>query len=353
MQRKTIAISCSLAGLLGCQQVAPSALDLRPVEMWHIDLPDGRPAELRLADDGTITFHDFENHISYLYNAQGEEIARVAPRGDQPGEVLFYLNAFWAGQTLVVAAPDKLHLFDKTGQFVRAHPNDPFERFPLHFLDAETMLVAPSRLNQANQDTLFIHQVELTSGESDLFAQVPVSKGASGPPGLVILGLTPQAHISHSAQTGLYFLGQNDSPIIHVMDRNGRGRSSLRVQNDRRRISLEDKVAHIAHIDLPQEQIEDLAMQMPDSLAYYRRLHAQDGRLWVFPVESIERDPTSLPIHIYDDQGSFLFHTDLSFGDWRIGGNPNNVQIYGDRMAAILVNNAGERRLAVYRITLP
>jgi hypothetical protein len=352
-RRRTIGISCSLAIVLGCQQAAPGALDLQPVELWHIDQLRGQPAEPRLADDGTVTFHDFENHISYLYDAQGKEIARFAPRGDQPGEVLFYLNAFWAGQTLVVAGRENLHLFDNTGQFLRTYSNDPFEHFPLHFLDAETMLVAPSRMNQTNQDTLFLHRVDLATGESHPFAQAQVSKGTSGPPGLVVLGLTPQAIIGHCAQTGRFYWGQNDSPIIHVVERNGQERDGLGVQSQRRPINLEDKVAHLSHIDLPQQQITDLAIQMPDSLTYYRRLQVQDGRLWVFPVESIERDPTSLPIHIYDDHGNLLFHARLLFGDWRISGNPNNVQINGGRVAAILVDDAGERRLAVYRITLP
>ena len=151
----------------------------------------GQPAEPRLADDGTVTFHDFENHISYLYDAQGKEIARFAPRGDQPGEVRFYLNAFWAGETLVIAGPESLHLFDNSGEFLRKYPNDPFEFFPLHFFDAETMLVAPSRINQTNQDTLFLRHVDLATGESHPFAQAPVSKGASGPPGLVVLLTVP------------------------------------------------------------------------------------------------------------------------------------------------------------------
>lgn len=350
---KIVAISCGLVVVLGCSQTEPGSVDLQPAELWRIDDLDRRAAEPRLADDGTVTYHDFENHISYLYNAQGEEVARFAPRGDEPGAIQFYLNAFWADQTLVIAAPDRLHLFDKAGQFLRAYPNDPFERFPLHFLDAETMLVAPSRLNLSNQDTLFFHRVDLASGESFPFAQLPTSKGLSGPPGLVVLGLTPQAFVGHEAQTDRYYLGQNDSPVIHVVDDEGRQQAELRVQDDRRSISLDDKVAHLARLDLSREQITGLAAQMPDSLTFYRRLDVRNGRLWVFPSESIERDPTSLPIHIYDGQGNLLFVTSLSFGDWRISGNSDNVQFNGDRVAAILMNDAGERRLAVYEITVP
>ena len=77
------------------------------------------------------------------------------------------------------------------------------------------------------------------------------------------------------------------------------------------------------------------------------------GQLWVFPSVSIERNPASLPLHIYDDQGNLLGVTSLSFGEWRVSGSPNNVQINGNRVAAILVNDAGDLRLAVYEIAVP
>jgi len=328
-------------------------VDLQPVELWRVDHLDGRPAEPRLADDGTVTFHDFENHISYLYDAQGELISRFAPRGDEPGAVQIYLNAFWVGRTLVIVAPDRLHLFDDTGQFLRAYPNNPFERFPLHFLDAETMLVAPAQLNQASRDTLFVDLVDLASEDSSPFAQLPIAKGVSGPPGLVVLGLTPQAVVSYDSQTDRYYVGENDSPVIYVLDGQGQRQAELRLQTQRRPITLEDKAAHFADLDLPQEQITDLARQMPDSLTYYRRFHVNHGRLWVFPSVSIETDPASVPVHIYDDSGSLLVETSLSFGEWHVAGNPDNVQVKGNRVAAILVNDAGERRLAVYEITVP
>jgi hypothetical protein len=321
--------------------------------VWRVDGLEGQPAEPRLADDGTVSYHDFENHISYLYSAQGEEIARFAPRGAAPGEIAFYINAFWADQSLAIAAPDRLHLFDKTGRFLAAYPNNLFERFPLHFLDAATMLVAPATVNESNADTLYFERVDLISAESRSFATIPVSKAPGGPPGLVILGLTPQAFVSHDAETDRYYLGWNEDPVIHVTDRDGQELQQFRLREERLPISLDEKTAHLARGNLPPERIEGLARQMPDSLTYYRRMSVQGGQLWVLPAESIDRDPTSQAIHIYDDQGRLRFRTGLSFGDWRISGNPDNVQINGDRVAAILVNDAGERRLAVYRITLP
>ena len=40
-----------------------------------------RPAEPRVADDGTLYFHDFERHLSYIIDGDGKPVSTFAPRG--------------------------------------------------------------------------------------------------------------------------------------------------------------------------------------------------------------------------------------------------------------------------------
>ncbi|MCK4978623.1 MAG: hypothetical protein KAS36_16935, partial [Anaerolineales bacterium] len=123
-----------------------------------------RPAEPRVADDGTLYYHDFERHLSYIIDGDGKLVSTFAPRGSDEGEVPMYLNCFPAGDHVVICAMDKLHLFTKQGQFVKAVPNNPFVRFPLAFKNENEFWVAPGALGDAPGGIAVLTHINLASG---------------------------------------------------------------------------------------------------------------------------------------------------------------------------------------------
>jgi hypothetical protein len=175
-----------------------------------------RPAEPRVADDGTLYVRDFERQVSYAISADGKTAIPFAAQGNETGQVPFYLNCFPAGECVAVCAPDKIYFFDKQSQLVKAAPNNLFVRFPLAFANENSFWVAPGALGDAPGPTATVTHVDLTAGKETNVHEFTRTEEESKPSGgAMVVGLTPQVLTAYDRKSGRVYFGKNSDTVIY------------------------------------------------------------------------------------------------------------------------------------------
>lgn len=333
--------------------------DFAMQKTWEIDrIGDElltKPGELRVAKDGSLFFHDFENHVSYAVNRNGQIVGKFGQKGDNPGEVSWYINCFTADNRAVIGAPDKLHFYTNTGEFIKAVPNDLFARFPLTFINENEFLVGPGAIPDAPNGEAIITYVDLGAGEEKVFDQFPLSDAEKGGTrGAVVVGLTPQFVMSYNPQSGRLYYAKNNEYAIHVADLDGKQYPTFGIEREKIPVTEEEKRNHAAKFDIPQEMVDQMIAVMPNEMAYFHRLQVNDGLVYVFPTLGLGQTLTSQPLDIFSLDGEYLYRADIKFdGGWHIYGNPDNLQIRDNYLYAILEDATGKKTIAKYRISLP
>jgi len=314
-----------------------------------------RPAEPRIADDGTLYIHDFERHLSYIVNGDGKLVSSFAPRGDGEGEVSMYLNCFPAGDHVVVCAMDKLHFFTQQGQFVKAVPNNPFVRFPLAFKNENEFWVAPGALGDAPGSTVVVTYVNLTSGAETAvhaFTRSDIETIPTG--GAVVVGLTPQIKMNYDRQSDRVYFGKNSDTVIYQLAGDGDKVESFSFTGTRHPISEADKRNHFARFDIPEERMVPLIQALPDQMAYYNRIQVIDGLVYLLSADNIGHAQTELVVNVFSPDGRHLYRGRIQVEEgWHIAGNSDNLQLGSGFVYGVLENDQGERKIVKYSITLP
>ena len=313
-----------------------------------------RPAEPRVADDGTLYFHDFERHLSYIVDGDGKPIGTFAPRGSGEGEVSYYINCFPAGDNVVICDLDRLHFFTGQGQFIKAVPNNLFVRFPLAFKDENEYWVAPGALGDSPGGAAVVTHVNLTAGvEADVhtFALSDEEKKPSG--GGVVVGLTPQAKMGFDRQSDRAYLGKNTDSVIYRLTGDGGKVDSFLLIGSRRPVSEADKRSHFARFDIPEEHLVTMLEALPDRMAYYNRIQVEDGLVYLFSSETLDGAQTGQVVNVYSPEGRYLYYGRIQLEDgWHISG-PDNLQLGHGSVYAVQENGAGVKKIVKYAITLP
>ena len=327
-------------------------------KVWEIQQIGGdqllRPAEPRIADDGTLYLHDFERHLSYIIDGDGNPVGTFAPRGSDEGEVPMYMNCFPAADNVAVCALDKIHFFTKKGQFVKAVPNNLFIRFPLAFKNENEFWVAPGALGDSPGDSAVVTYVNLAKGEETTayrFARSEIEKMPTG--GAVIIGLTPQIKMGFDQLTNMAYFGKNSDTVIYRVGADGGKVESFSFAGIRRKVSEEDKRKHFAKFDIPKDVVASMIKALPGQMAYYNRIQVANGLVYLFSNESIGGALTGQDINIYSPDGQHLYHGRIQVEDgWHIS-NPDNLQLGHGFIYAILENDDGIRKVVKYKIALP
>jgi len=313
-----------------------------------------RPAEPRIADDGTLYFHDFERHVSYIIDGEGQLVSTFAPRGSEVGEVPMYVNCFPAGDYVVICAMDKLHFFTNQGQFVKAVPNNPFVHFPLAFKNDNEFWVAPGALGDAPESLAVVTYINLASGEETTvheFARSDVEKKPSG--GAVVVGLTPQIRMDFDRQSDRIYFGKNSDTVIYCYAGGGGEGESFSFTGVRHPVSEQDKRNHFAKFDIPEEYLISIIEALPDQMAYYNRIQVVDGLVYLLSVNGIDHAQTGQDVNVYSPDGRHLYYGRIQVEDgWHISG-PDNLQMAQGIMYAVQENDAGDKRIVKYSIALP
>jgi hypothetical protein len=313
-----------------------------------------RPAEPRVGDDGTLYFHDFERHLSYIIDGDGKLVSTFASRGSEEGEVPMYLNCFPAGDHVVICAMDKLHFFTKQGQFVKAVPNNPFVHFPLAFKSEGEFWVAPGALGDSPEGLATVTHINLESGEETTVHEFTLSDEESKPTGGgVVVGLTPQAKMGFDPQSNRVYFGKNSDTVIYWLAGDGDTANSFSFTGDRKPISDAEKRNHFAKSKIPEEYLAPMIEALPDQMANYNRIQVVDGLVYLFGAESIGHTQTGQVVNVLSLDGRHLYYGRIQVEEgWHIS-NPDNLQLADGFIYAVQENNAGNKTIVKYRIELP
>jgi len=313
-----------------------------------------RPAEPRIADDGTLYFHDFERHLSYIIDGNGKLVNTFAPRGIGEGEVPMYLNCFPAGDNVVICSMDRLHFFTRQGQFVKAVPNNPFVRFPLAFKNENEFWVAPGALGDSPGGSALVTHINLESGEETTVHEFALYGDETKPTGGgVVVGLTPQAKMVYDQRSNRIYFGKNSDTVIYCLASGGGKIESFSFAAARQPVSDADKRSHFAKFDIPEEHLTPLIDALLDHMAFYNRIQVEGGLVYLFSAESISRTQTGQVANVFSPDGRHLYYGRIQVEEeWHISG-PDNLQLVDGFVYAIQENSAGNKKIVKYTIALP
>lgn len=327
-------------------------------KVWEYENPGGeallRPAEPRIADDGTLYFHDFERHLSYIIGGDGTLTGTFAPRGENDGEVPFYLNCFPAGDHVVICAPDKLHFFTQQGDFVKAVPNNLFVRFPLAFNGGTEFWVGPGALGDSPGGIAVVTHIDLASGSETIVHEFALSDAEKRPSGgAVVVGLTPQLKMGLDTESSRIYYGKNSDTLIYWRTLDGSDSGSFALTGISRPVTEVQKRDHFTKRGVPAERVDALVQMLPDRMTYYNRIQVIDGLVYLLSAESFGGPEDAQAVDVYSPDGRHLYHGRIQAEEgWHIA-NPDNLQLGPGVVFAVQENDAGERKIVKYSVTLP
>jgi len=313
-----------------------------------------RPAEPRIADDGTLYCHDFERQVSYIIDRDGQLVGTFAPRGSNEGEVPFYINCFTAGDHVVICAPDKLHFFTREGQFVKAVPNNLFIRFPLSFKNENEFWVAPGALGDAPGSLAVVTHVNLASGEETTvheFARSDIEKKPTG--GAVVVGLTPQIKMGFDRQSDRIYFGKNSDTLIYRLAGDEDKVGSFSFTATRYPVSETDKRNHFARFGVPEERLGALIAALPDRMGYYHQIRFVDGLVYLLNTRSFGENLTEQDVNVYSPDGRHLYYGRIQVEEGWYVRNPDYLQLGDGFVYAVQENDAGDKKIVKYAVALP
>jgi hypothetical protein len=356
----TIAIAMVCGGCAReSRTIEPREWTFEMEKIWEIQQVGNdellRPGEPRVADDGTLYIHDFEQHLSYSIDGDGKLVGTFAPRGDNEGEVSFYINCFPAGDHVVICAPDKLYFFTKEGQYVRAVPNNLFIRFPLAFENENEFWVAPGALGDAPGGVAMVTHVNAATGEETVVHEFPLSDTEKQPSGgALIVGLTPQILMGYDRQSDRVYFGKNNDTTIYWIDDGGTRVDSFSFTGVRQPVSETDKRNHFARFGIPDEQLASIVEALPDEMTYYSRMQIVDGFVYLLSADRIGGNQTGLNVNVFSPDGRHVYHGRIQIEDgWHIYSSPDCLQLANTTVYAVQEDESGNKKIIKYRVALP
>ncbi len=363
---KKMIVTLSTMGLImvghgfarGADESVVREWDFEAKKIWEVRQIGGdellRPAEPRIADDGTLYFHDFERHVSYIIDGDGNPVGTFAPRGSGEGEVPMYINCFPAGDQVAICGMDRLHFFTKNGKYVKAVPNNPFVRFPLAFKSENQFWVAPGALGDAPGSLAVVTHVDLATGEETpvyKFTRTEVESMPTG--GAVVIGLTPQIKLTFDRQADRIYFGKNSDTVVYRAASDGDKVESFSFTTTPQPVTEADKREHFARFDIPEESLAQLIAALPDRMTYYHQIKVLGGLVYLFSAGSIGHEITGQDINVYTPDGRHVYYGRIDVEEgWHIA-SPDNLQMADGIVYAIQENDDGVRKIVKYAITLP
>jgi len=361
--RRSVVLVVALVNIVAAEQspdVPTRGLwDFNPQKLWEIDRVGGeplrRPAELRVSAGGSVYFHDFDRHVSYACDDQGNVVATFARQGRRKGEVPRYMNCLAGDDQVVIVSPDRMYFYSSNGSFLDSAANNLFQRFPLLYFGGHEFLLGPGALTDVRDGEATIVRSDVAARNVETFAKIKVSdEERSGPPGAVVLGLTPQLLAARDPDSGAVFYGKNSEYKIYVANERGELRPTFGLKRAGALVSDEDKRAHFAGLGIPSDQLEQLVKALPNKAACYQRIQVNRGLVYVFAAAGFGVPCDSQQIDIFLPDGTYLYRSEIRFTEGKhILSGAENLRIQGDRLYVILEDDAGARTIARYSIALP
>ena len=270
------------------------------------------------------------------------------------GAVSFYLNCFPAGDHVVICAPDQLNFYTEQGKFAKAVPNNLFVRFPLAFRSADEFWVAPGALGDSPEGRASVIHVDLQSGKETIIREFMLTDAEKRPSGgAVVVGLTPQLKMGLDRESNRIYYGKNSDTVIYWRALDGSQQGSFSFNAVPRPVTEDEKRNHFTKLGVPQEQTEALVKMLPDQMANYNRIQVENGLIYLFSSEQFGGALDAQLVDVYSPDGRRLYHGRIQVDDGWYLSNPDNLQMGHGVVFAVLTNDAGEKKLVKYSVTLP
>ncbi|MCD4735176.1 MAG: hypothetical protein K8R53_03975, partial [Bacteroidales bacterium] len=328
-------------------------------KVWEIDKAGnedfGRPGEPRIGNNGILYLRDFEKKYSYIIDAEGALLKKFAYQGEDK-DVSMYINCFTFGENVVIAAMDKLHFYSGVGELIKSVPNNIFARFPQAFMNKSEYLVAPGALSGLPEGIAEITKVNLESGKDEKFAEIILSEEEKAlPPGGVIVGLIPQILTTYDDKNERIYFCKNSEYKIFVADLDGNILNSFSREQERINVSLDARKEHLSFFldDMPDEEITNMAKELPGKLAFFHNIQINNGYLYIFRMTEFSTKLTKQVIDIYSLDGKFLYTGTIQFENELSLKGVNGLQIKGNSLNALLADENGKIKIVKYTIDIP
>ncbi|UCH97439.1 MAG: hypothetical protein JSV88_11455, partial [Candidatus Aminicenantes bacterium] len=169
---------------------------------------------------------------------------------------------------------------------------------------------------------------------------------------IIIVGLTPLMTVGRGKDK-LYY-GISNTYKINVTDLEGKPLFSFSVERKNKKISGEEKKSLFNGVrNLSDDQRNQLIKAFPDEPTYFYHIEEINGLIYVLvpdPLRNLPGHQTPKQIDIFSTGGKYLYKAYVKFDK---GLKPRSLVIKNNYLYAVLEDEAGEIRIAKYRISLP
>jgi hypothetical protein len=335
--------------------------DFKLTKLWEVAQVGenvlGNPSLPVVTREGIIFIHDRKTHLSYLFDSQGNLKKIFGKRGEGPGEIQQFRDAFFVNNKLIILDNTRLHYFTKDAEYIKSVPNNCYQRWPQTFINENEFIHAPLSILDLPDNKGKIARFNLKSGEEKVLAEFSVFTGgidttARGSIVLVVPGLTPYMVVSY--QNNKVYYGQTDSYVIHVADLNGKELNTFSLERPVKKVSNADVKKHFEDAPnrrIPQDRLERIIKSLPRKLTFFHRIQENNGLIYIYEG-GFGRLRKKQPIGIFSPEGKYLYRSVLSFGE-NLYIKLTKITIKDNHLYVVLEDDEGEITLAKYKISLP
>jgi len=335
--------------------------DFQPTKVWEIhsteQYPFDRIAEPLVAEDGHFYVRDFKNNTSYIFNSDGKFEGKFAKHGDNSGELSRYINRFCANDKIVIGSPEKLHYFSQDGTFIKAVPNNLFQRFPILFLNENEFLFGSNQMSVLPPNLARIYRFNIAEEEEKLFDEFSFSKSdtleKSSSVMLFIHGLTPAVNLGYDELNQIFYYGRSDSYQINKTSLNGEKLHTFGLDQDKIFIEEEDIKNHFRDSNWPEERINTVIKGLPKKLTFFHRIQVINGLIYVWNVQGLPKVQHSQKIDIFSSEGEYLYQAELNFDNMITFSHVDKLVLSKNNLTGIFEDKNGKSRIIKFEVKLP
>ncbi|MCP4150222.1 MAG: 6-bladed beta-propeller [bacterium] len=328
--------------------------------VWKVDTAENTvlagPQRILVSGDGTVYLYDDQNNRYYIFNKEGKFVKAFGKRGEGPGEIKNFMNAFLQKDKLIVVDIDKIHYFSRDGQYLNSIKNNFYQKGPSLFLNEDEFIHYPLLLMKPDEVGK-ISRISLKTGKRTVLGEFSAFKGGvSRQKGhtlaLIIPGLTPMMILGYDS--GKFYYGTNNTYLISVMDSEGKKLDSFSLQREAKEVSTGAKREYFKNSQHPKDMLETILKSLPDEEVYFNRIEIHNKLIYVYE-SFFNESPPSQPLDIFSPGGKYLYRAsiDAPEGCNIVMGFTAVFEISGNHLYIALEDEDGEVWLAKYQIALP
>ena len=337
--------------------------DFELKEVWTVDKagdkPLVKPRHLMVSKDGTNYLYDGKNVEYYTFTKDGKFIKTFAKRGEGPGELKRFYNAFLLKDKHIIADAYEIEYLTKDGKFIKSIKNDFSQRLPDFFISEDEFVYFPLlKLNNPDIDGK-IFKYNIKTQTQKLLAEFPVFEGGTVKNeevviGVIVPGLSPLMVIGYTP--GIIYYGYNSSYVIIAADYSGKKLHSFSLERKKGTVTKGAKEEFFKDKPIPKNFLPTIMKSLPDELTYFSRIEIHNKLIFVY-VSYLDQHLANQQIDIFSPDGKYLYRSQVRAPEgfsFTVGRAPI-ILIQDDHLYTALKKEDGKGKiiLAKYKITLP